>query len=135
MLRSLTYNSAIKLVMGLLIFIISPGCLSIKTIPLKKLPEVQAKRYILFVHSGDSSWYVNNFQVKDSIIKGTIYKKAGSISKSHLVNIYVGPVEAVKIQGNQFTVSKNNVGKVDYKTASIVDILSAILLIYIITFG
>lgn len=90
------------------------GCYTIKTISPYNLNEISPKRGIMNVHADDSLWVINNYQVKSRVLSGTIYTSSIKVSKSSVIDIYVAPPEAVRVEGDQLSVSTDNIGKADY---------------------
>ena len=106
-----------RFIVALLVFLVlifTTGCLTLRTIPPKYLNELRSKREILKIHSDDSLWIIQQYEIRDNVLSGKIYRNREGILKLKTADIYVAPSSAVRIEGDFLIVSTINIGKVDY---------------------
>lgn len=111
------YTKGISIVKGIVIFILlfsASGCYTIRTIPVNNLYGLTKTRTIARIHADDSLWIINNFRVESRVLSGSIYKYYNELPKSNIVDIYVAPLEAVKVEGGTLSLPSSNIGKIDY---------------------
>ncbi len=123
MLRLINKRKAVKLVIVLIVFITTTSCMTLKTIPVNILSDLKYRSDILHIHSDDSLWIVSPYLIRDKNLTGKLYSKSGSNHNTRVVDVYVAPFDAVKIEGDGLKISTENIGKVDYK---ILDVPKAI---------
>lgn len=125
MLRLIVNRFTVILVV-FLVLIFTSGCLTLKTIPTNNINQLQSVRKILKIHSDDSLWVIDQYQVNDNLLTGKLIRKKEGISKLGTADIYVAPLNAVDIKGDILAVSTKNIGKVDYQIPDVLIILSSI---------
>jgi len=135
MLKLTKNRSSVRLIIFLLVLITATSCLSLRTIPTNRIADLKSRRDILRIHSEDSLWIIDQYNVIDKNLTGKLYSKPGSISNLRAADIYIAPPEAVKIEGNLLKVSTENIGKVDYKIPDAIKILgiTGVLLLFLLT--
>ena len=114
------------------ILISFPACMTFKTVSLNSLNEMQGKRDMIRIHSDTLVWAIERYEIDDDSIKGTLAtERLNDTPVSRLIDIYVAPMEAVKISGNTVAVSRNDIGKSDYPANDNLQLLSGILAVFI----
>ncbi len=98
-----------------LILIFTAGCLTIKTIPTNNISKLQPSRRNLRIHSEDSLWIINQYQVNGKFISGKLKRSSEGVIINNTADIYVAPINAIEIKGDTLTVSTDNIGKIDYQ--------------------
>jgi hypothetical protein len=125
MLRLIFSKNTVKLVV-FLFFIFTTSCLSLKTVTTDRLIELQVSRDYLKIHSEDSTWILNKYQVTYKMLKGKIVRNHDNIPVLRTVDVYIPASHDVKVEGDILTISTDNIGKVDYKILDGLMIISSV---------
>ena len=125
MLRVIIGRFTIILVVFLLL-IFTASCLSLKTIPINNINQLQSVRKILKIHCEDSLWIINLYQVNGKVLSGKLIRNKEGITRLNSADIYVTPLDAVEIKGDILSISTVNIGKVDYQIPDALIIISSI---------
>jgi hypothetical protein len=88
MLRLITSGYSVRLVV-FLVFIFTAGCVSLKTIPVNNINELQSGRKFLKVHSEDSLWVIDQYQVNGKVLTGKLVKNPSDASIFKRADIYI----------------------------------------------
>jgi hypothetical protein len=135
MLKSIPGRISLKLVVFLAL-IFTASCLSLKTIPTSNISELPPGRKYLKIHSEDSLWLIDQYNVKNDVLTGRIVRITSAIPESRKADVYIPSSQYVKINDGVITIPMGNIGKVDYKIVDTFMVISSIsLIIFLLLFG
>ena len=127
------FTSRLKVILaGFLTLIFTSSCLTVKTIPTNKLKDFHSVRNIVKIHSEDSLWVIQQFQVDDNVLTGKLVRNTKSISALKAADIYVAPINVIKIKGDILTMPVGNIGKIEYSVLDPLMIISSIGVAFVI---
>jgi hypothetical protein len=131
MLRFIFRRFSVKAVV-FLVLIFTSGCLTLKTIPVNNISELQTGRKYLKIHSEDSLWLIEQYKVRDNLLTGRIIKNTTGISALRKADVYIPSSHYVTINDGILTIPTENIGKVDYMIVDAFMVVSSISLFLIL---
>jgi hypothetical protein len=117
-----------------IISIVGTGCTSIKTLPSNQITTMLNKRDVARVHFNDSLLVLSRYEIRDNILTGQVASNPVKIKSGHVIDFYLAPSGAMRLNGQTLSVPLENVGKIDYPRPEPLHIITPVTAGIVITF-